>query len=722
MPNQVISRNIPNGTHEDSFQLDQANGGPKIKKNGDTNTMAVRNGADTAYAHVKSQSIKTHADGEISLGLTTAKFKATKDWTLNASKTTAEETTMISGWGSAEEGREWNNTTTHKKRRWNGSAVEDIPGAGGSSSAADYIMTGFTTDKSISGTGVVPLDKNFKSNGVTFNTGTGVFTLAANKTYVLKAGMDGEGSSSGGFVSYKWYDITNTAYFGIKGRSQSENRNTNIMGQVIAVGYITTTETTTVKLDIIEHSIINTLFASASFAEVQELIGAGSGGGDSDAIHDNVAAEINAITEKTTPVSADLILIEDSADSNNKKKVQLGNLPGGGGGGASGVPEHIMAGFSTDKSISGTGTVPLDNVFKSNGVSLNTGTYIFTLAANKTYVLKAGMDGEGSGSGFISYKWYNITDTAYFGIKGRSQSENRSTNIMGQILAVGYITTTETTTVRLDIIEHSVINTLFASASFAEIQELAGAGESSSGPTTNPINFTNFGLSANQTSGFTAGSKVQLNQVHESNGLTWDTTNFNITLKANKYYRVLNGLSITTSASSGYLTVQWYDETGTAYIGKKDFIQPPSRSSNSSGLQILCNVFKFSVDTTIHLRIFASSSMTDIKADGSWAIIEEMMVGGAPYGITATSAINYTLSIDGIDTLVDGANCIVKFHATASGSATLDVNGLGAKKLFKASTPTSQINNGDIQLHANHHLVYNSSLDTFAGGWCVMGT
>ena len=51
------------------------------------------------------------------------------------------------------------------------------------------------------------------------------------------------------------------------------------------------------------------------------------------AIKDNVAGEINAITEKATPVSADLILIEDSADSNNKKKVQVGNLPSSGGGG-----------------------------------------------------------------------------------------------------------------------------------------------------------------------------------------------------------------------------------------------------------------------------------------------------------------------------------------------------------------------------------------------------
>lgn len=50
---------------------------------------------------------------------------------------------------------------------------------------------------------------------------------------------------------------------------------------------------------------------------------------DNDAIHDNVAAEISAITEKVTPIAADLIVIEDSAAANVKKKVQVGNLPGG---------------------------------------------------------------------------------------------------------------------------------------------------------------------------------------------------------------------------------------------------------------------------------------------------------------------------------------------------------------------------------------------------------
>jgi hypothetical protein len=52
----------------------------------------------------------------------------------------------------------------------------------------------------------------------------------------------------------------------------------------------------------------------------------GGGGGDADAIHDNVSGEIAAIADKATPVVADHLLIEDSAASNAKKDITIGSL------------------------------------------------------------------------------------------------------------------------------------------------------------------------------------------------------------------------------------------------------------------------------------------------------------------------------------------------------------------------------------------------------------
>jgi hypothetical protein len=50
---------------------------------------------------------------------------------------------------------------------------------------------------------------------------------------------------------------------------------------------------------------------------------------DTTAIHDNTPAEINALALKGAPVAADVIIIEDSADSWNKKKAAISTIGGG---------------------------------------------------------------------------------------------------------------------------------------------------------------------------------------------------------------------------------------------------------------------------------------------------------------------------------------------------------------------------------------------------------
>lgn len=62
------------------------------------------------------------------------------------------------------------------------------------------------------------------------------------------------------------------------------------------------------------------------------LISYGGTATDTDAIHSGSSGEITALTEKVTPVSADVLIIEDSANGNIKRKVQISNLPSGGGG------------------------------------------------------------------------------------------------------------------------------------------------------------------------------------------------------------------------------------------------------------------------------------------------------------------------------------------------------------------------------------------------------
>lgn len=51
---------------------------------------------------------------------------------------------------------------------------------------------------------------------------------------------------------------------------------------------------------------------------------------DSNALHKATAGEIAAMTAKGSPGAADVLVIEDAADSNAKKKITIGSLPGGG--------------------------------------------------------------------------------------------------------------------------------------------------------------------------------------------------------------------------------------------------------------------------------------------------------------------------------------------------------------------------------------------------------
>ena len=76
-------------------------------------------------------------------------------------------------------------------------------------------------------------------------------------------------------------------------------------------------------------------------------------GADGSAIHADTAAEISAISLKSIPVSADLILIEDSADSDNKKKITVGSLPTGGGGESNTASNVNTAGVGVFKQKTG---------------------------------------------------------------------------------------------------------------------------------------------------------------------------------------------------------------------------------------------------------------------------------------------------------------------------------------------------------------------------------
>lgn len=126
---------------------------------------------------------------------------------------------------------------------------------------------------------------------------------------------------------------------------------------------------------------------------------------DPDAFHSHQSGEIQALTEKTTPVDADVVVIEDSEDSWAKKKVALSEIGTGGGGGGG---NHIVPFSWSGELQTSSGTHRL--VFADNAtlvavvascgvapagaavivdVNLN-GTTIFTTQANRPTIADGG--------------------------------------------------------------------------------------------------------------------------------------------------------------------------------------------------------------------------------------------------------------------------------------------------------------------------------------------
>lgn len=155
----------------------------------------------------------------------------------------------------------------------------------------------------------------------------------------------------------------------------------NLLGGKADVGHTHT------KSDITDFGVDATEVDSGVSTDGQVLTSDGAGNAaweaipaqtDADAIHDNVAGEINAVTEKVTPVNGDWVLIEDSADSNNKKKAQLGNLPGGGGGSStlSGLTDTTITSPATDEVLTYNGSAWVNQAASGGASSTAAGTKV----------------------------------------------------------------------------------------------------------------------------------------------------------------------------------------------------------------------------------------------------------------------------------------------------------------------------------------------------------
>jgi hypothetical protein len=126
---------------------------------------------------------------------------------------------------------------------------------------------------------------------------------------------------------------------------------------------------------------------------------------DPDAIHDNVAQEINPITLKASPTGADILLIEDAAAGYIKKKIQISALT------PTPTPtdlQYFVATKDVTQATTGTFASITDWVEDANtgpfAFNANTGALAFTSAAPFLIMVDIGGEYTGAKSAAINYR------------------------------------------------------------------------------------------------------------------------------------------------------------------------------------------------------------------------------------------------------------------------------------------------------------------------------
>ena len=144
------------------------------------------------------------------------------------------------------------------------------------------------------------------------------------------------------------------------------------------------------------------------------------------------------------------------------------------GSAITGNASHILAKRATNQSNVSTGTdIVFNSDLGSSGVTLNTSTGVFTLEANKTYMLETGLYMQYSAASFVQWGWRDSSGGALSGgIDGSSATPTRTAQESPQTTATAIITTTSATGVKVRVVSSTETGTVAADRSYASIVEI----------------------------------------------------------------------------------------------------------------------------------------------------------------------------------------------------------------------------------------------------------
>ena len=287
----------------------------------------------------------------------------------------------------------------------------------------DYVFATAASQNLTTNNYILPLSASVINQGsVSLNTATGLFTLAAGKSYSLSAGLSLANNAANNEVVYQWYNITGSALIGSQAGQIVVNTNVPAIWNPTAQAVIQTTGTTEVALKItyVTNSGTSVLNSAQSYFMITEI---------------TQAFSLNGISTLTvgTP-SAPGGMIVNGTITYNGGSVSTGQI----------IPTVV------------TDTNPVSSTNINGGSSTSPGLTVLTLAIPSagTWRLDAELRVYIPATGYMAAAFYDngtvITNSEYFIVAGGASVPGAASGQYGGFMSYT-VTTTSSRTITVGI-------------------------------------------------------------------------------------------------------------------------------------------------------------------------------------------------------------------------------------------------------------------------------
>lgn len=368
--------------------------------------------------------------------------------------------------------------------------------------------------------------EKYRDSGITYNTGTSLWTLPAGKWRMM---ADLNDASNTADPQFQFYNNDTSTFLGAEGQS---------VGQ------------------------------GATF------------GGESTAV-----AIVNLTTETDIAIRATSNFTFSANNGSVPSFISFEQLPATSVVSTAQAAEYLTASLSGDElNFSNNDNVTWNTVDSSSGssISLDTGTGIFTLQAGKTYRLSSAVRMADGAAGEIDFAWYNITNSVEISQRAVLQTTSETGNTSGQPVMQTIFAPSVNTQVSVRAVANANgTEDVFADDSYAIIETIADG--------TSVAQFGGATASTAGSSGFIpAPTAGQQNALLLGGGSWLATTSlqFNTTVGA---LNIGLGTSDTSALSNALFTVGSTTNNGIFYVGQNGNVSIGS-TSPSEKLDVNGNV------------------------------------------------------------------------------------------------------------------------------------